>query len=148
MADRDLGVPSALSTALRALAERVSPTRLDRLWIFPPLARGRTESGVIAGSCFAEGERRLLVTLAYRAEETGKGVSFTPVFQEEGEAPEDRLPRIMDGVVRRSPEAQSAPRSVSIAGSHEAFAGLMEEVGPPLDAHGSTGASDLTEQRS
>jgi hypothetical protein len=145
MTERDAGVPGALGEALRELSERVPPSRLDRLWLFPPLARGRSESGVIAASCFVEGDRRLLVTLAYRAEETGSGVSFKPVFQEEGEAPEDRLPRIMDGVVRRSEEAREPPRAVSIAGDPGAFAGLIEELAAPAGLRGAAGTQSSRE---
>jgi hypothetical protein len=128
MTERDVGVPGALAEAVRQLGERVPPSSLDRLWLFPPLTRGRSESGVVAGSCFAEGNRRLLVTLSYRADETGTGVSFRPVFQEEGEAPEDRLPKIMDGVVQRAEEAREPPRAVHIGGDAEAFAGLVAEL--------------------
>jgi len=131
MTEREIGVPGALAEALRQLGEKISPSRLDRLWLFSPLCRGRSERGVIAASCYVDGDRRLVVTLAYRAEETGAGVSFSPVFQEEGEAPEDRLPRIMDGVVRRSVEAQGPPRMVSIAGDSEALVSLIEELATP-----------------
>jgi hypothetical protein len=134
MTERELGVPGALAEALRQLGEWISPSRLDRLWLFPPLSRGRSESGVIAGSCFVHEDRRLLITLAYRAEETGSGVTFTPVFQEEGEAPDDRLPRIMEGVVKRSEEARQPPRMVSIAGNPEAFTNLLEELAAPAGA--------------
>jgi hypothetical protein len=128
MTDRDAGVPGALSQAVRELGERIPPSQLDRLWLFPPRTRGRSESGVVAGSCYVEGDRRLLVTLAYRAEESGTGVSFRPVFQEEGEAPEDRLPKIMDGVVQRSEEAREPARMVWIAGDPAAFADLIAEL--------------------
>lgn len=130
MTERDIGVPGALSQALGRLAERVAPASMDRVWIFPPLTQGRAERGLVAAGCFVEGGRRLLVTLAYRAEETGEGITFRPHFQEEGEAPEDRLPRIMEGVVKRSAQGLDAPRSVSIRGEPSAFQALMEELTP------------------
>lgn len=130
MSQRDVGVPGALAAALRTLGDRIPPERLDRIWIFPPLARGRTESGLVAASCLGDEDRRTLVTVAYRAEETGKGVTFVPSFQEEGEAPEDRLPRVMAGVALRSEDARGAPRMVPIDGRADAFEALIEEVGP------------------
>lgn len=131
MSEHDPGVPGALARALRRLAEdHVPPERLDRLWIFPPIRKGRRENGVLAAGCFAEDERRLLVTLAYRAEETGKGVTFEHAFQEEGEAPVDRLAGIIEGVVQRFGEAPGDPRSVALDGDPEVFRALLEELDP------------------
>ena len=142
MAKNDPGVPEALPRALRHLAEDLGPRALDRLWIFPPHRKGRRESGLIAAGCFrreagegsegddADQERRRLVTLAYRAEETGKGVTFEPVVQEEGEAPDDRLPRVIEGVVQRSGEEYGEPRPVSLGGDPETLEALLEELEP------------------
>jgi hypothetical protein len=142
MANSDPGVPEALPRALRHLAEHLGPRSLDRLWIFPPLRKGRRESGLIAAGCFnreagqdGEGEeagkeRRRLVTLAYRAEETGKGVTFEPIVQEEGEAPDDRLPRVIEGVVQRSGEEHGEPRPVPLGGDPQALEALLEELEP------------------
>ena len=130
MEERNVGVPGAVAEALRRLGQRVPPEQLDRLWIFPPLADGRSESGVVAAGCFARADRRVLVTLSYRAEETGEGVSFHPTFQEEGEAPKDRLPRVIAGVVERSGAEYGSPSSASLAGDPEALETLIEEWMP------------------
>jgi len=128
MTERNIGVGGALSEALRRLGAQVAPEQIDTLWVFPPRLRGRTESGVIAAGCFLEGDRRLLVTLAYQAEETGKGIAFSSSFHEEGEAPEDRLPQVIDGVVRRSAEEGGAPRPVPLQGDPALFQALIEEL--------------------
>jgi len=130
--EKDPGVPGALPMALLHLEEHVPAPRIDRLWIFPPLARGRRESGLIAASCYAELDRRLLVTLAYLAEETGKGITFTPVLQEEGDAPEDRIPRVIAGVVRRSGGSPGEPRCVRIGGDPEALRAWVETDLPAM----------------
>jgi len=130
MTEQDPGVPEALPRAVRCLADHVSPESVDRLWIFPALKKGRRENGVLAAGCFTGGERRLLVTVAYRAEETGKGVTFEHVFQEEGEAPEDRLPRVMEGVVQRFGEAPGSPRPVLVGGDPKTLEALLEELDP------------------
>jgi hypothetical protein len=111
---------------------RVEPSRLDRLWLFPPLVRGRSERGVVAASCFVEDERRLLVTLAYQAQETGVGMSFHPVFQEEGEAPDARLPGVMEGVVQRFDGGPGPPRVVRLGGEPARLHALLEDLAPSL----------------
>lgn len=135
MTEDDPGVPDAVARALRALESQVGAPRLDRLWIFPPLRNGRRETGVVAAGCYTESPRHLLVTLAYRSEETGKGVAFESTFQEEGEAPADRLPRIMEGVVRRLDGGAGNPRSARVDGDPDAFREIVQE----LDPHFGTG---------
>lgn len=133
MTDADPGVPGALARALRTLAERTGTGTLDRVWLFPPMRKGRRESGLVAAGCFLSppaGERRLVVTLAYRAEESGKGIAFDHAFQEEGEAPDDRLPRVIEGVVQRSEEALGEPRPVPLGGDAEAFEALVADLEP------------------
>lgn len=134
MSERDPGVPGALPAALRRLSDRVTPEGIDRLWIFPPIRKGRRESGLLAAGCFTDGERRLLVTLAYRAEESGKGIAFEPLFQEEGEAPDDRLPRVIEGVIQRSGEEPGDPRSVALGGDPEALNELLAELDSGFEA--------------
>jgi hypothetical protein len=130
MSERDPGVPGAMGEALRRLADRIPPERMDRLWLFPPIRKGRRESGLLAAGCLTESDRRLLVTLAYRAEETGKGIAFHASFQEEGEAPEDRLPRVIEGVIQRSGEQPGEPRAVTLGGDPAALEALLSEIDP------------------
>ncbi len=129
MAATDPGVPEALPRAVKALAEAVDPARLETLWLFPPLRNGRKETGVLAAGCrVPEAGRQVLVTVAYRAEETGKGVEFDTAIHEEGEAPGDRLPRIMSGVVRRMDGAGGDPRRFDLDGDVDRFQDLLHEL--------------------
>jgi hypothetical protein len=132
--DRDPGVPEAEGRALAELLQHVPAPRVDGLWRFPPLRKGRRESGLLAASVLPETDpeapRRILVTLAWRAEETGRGVNFETAFLEEGEAPPDRLPRVMAGVVRRMDEAAGEPRYLSVGGDPEPLRDLMRELEP------------------
>jgi hypothetical protein len=124
------------------LVDRLGAERIDRLWIFPPLIRGRREWGLVAASVFpdgaaaegagAEDARRGLHTAPYTAERTGQGLVVTNELLEQGELPSDRLPRVMSGVVHRSPEELGEPREVKIEGSIEAVAALMAEFDPAL----------------
>ncbi len=74
-------------------------------------------------------DRRILVTLSYRAEETGKGIHFESRFEEEGEAPADRLPRVMAGVVRRAQTGSGEPVSVQGSGEPLRLSEALREVG-------------------
>jgi hypothetical protein len=114
--------------AVRRVRERLGAEVIDRLWIFPPMKRGRQEWGVIAASCLVEdGDRRALYTLRYSAEVTGSGTEFESELTPEGEAPPDRLPRVMEGVVRRSEDQLGNPRVVEIGGQAEVFNQVLEE---------------------
>ncbi len=124
----DPGVPEALPRMLIRLRDRLSIDALDRLWIFPPVRKGRREQGLIAVSTFQDGEeRRGMITVAYQAQHTGKGVTVEPSFTREGEAPPDCFPGVMRGVVRRGGEEKGEPREVEIDGTAERFEELMEE---------------------
>ncbi len=128
MRHEDPGVPGALTDAVRRLADQVGVETLDRLWLFPPIRKGRREQGLVAAGCFREGDRRAVITLAYRAEETGKGIAFESRVQEEGEAPSSLLPRIMAGVVERAGEPYGEPRTVDLEGDPERFETLMAQA--------------------
>ena len=123
------GVPEALPRLLIRVRERLGADAVDRLWIFPPVRRGRREQGLVAVSTFLDGEdRRVIITAAYTAEQTGGGVTFEASFTQEGEAPPERFPSVMAGVVRRSGEGLGEAREVEILGSAEKFEQLLEEV--------------------
>jgi hypothetical protein len=129
----DPGVPEALPRSLVHARDRLGVEGIDRLWIFPPIRRGRRERGLVALSLYLEGEaRRRLLTLAYLGERTGKGLTLEHAFHEEGEAPPELLPRVMAGVVRRAGEAYGEPREVEIEGSAERFGALVDEFDPAL----------------
>ncbi len=130
--DAGPGVPEALPRTLQAVGERLGPTALDRLWVFPPLVRARREWGLVAAGCFESRDLRRLVTASYSAERTGKGLFLDVRLLDEGLAPPDRLPRVMAGVVRRTPEPVGHPRVVEIGGEPEAFESLLAGFGPDL----------------
>lgn len=129
----DPGVPEALPRTLLATRSRFPAEGMDHLWIFPPIRRGRRERGLVAVSLAADGEeRRRLVTVAYSSERTGAGLTLEHVFHEEGEAPPDFLPRVMEGVVRRAGESYGEPRAIDVGGDPGVFAALLEEFDPAL----------------
>ena len=129
----DPGVPEALPRTLVLARGRLGAERVDRLWIFPPIRRGRRERGLVAASLFREGdERRRIVTVTWAAERNGRTLTVDQAFHDEGDAPPDFLPRVMEGVVRRAGEGYGDPREVEIGGDPERFAALVDEFDPEL----------------
>lgn len=119
------GVPEAIARAVSAAGERLGPSSIDKLWLFPPLVRGRREQGLVVAGCFAGRGSRRLVTVRYSAQRTGKGLYFDARFVDEGVAPPERFPAMMEGVAERSPEPLGSPRVVEVGGEAEAFASLL-----------------------
>ena len=124
---RDPGVPEALPRVLIRVRDHFGSELIDRLWLFPPVRRGRREQGLVAVSTFLEGQqRRAMVTVAYTAEHSGAGVSIETWFTQEGEALPERFPAVMLGVVNRTKETPGEAREVEISGSGQRFEELME----------------------
>ena len=132
MDGKDPGVPEAIPRTLQMMARRLGESEIDRLWGFPPLIVGRKERGLVAASCFAEDGSRRLYTAPYSAERTGTSLSVVNGIAEEGQAPPDRLPRVMQGVVRRSEIDLGEPRQVEIAGDPEKLRALLDEFDADL----------------
>ena len=128
-AEADPGVPEAIPRTLIRIRDVLGAASIDRLWIFPPVRRGRREQGLVAVSTFVDDveDRRSMVTVPYVAEHTGQGVSVAPTFTREGEAPPDRFPGVIEGVVRRSGDELGEPREIDIDGSAARFEELLEE---------------------
>jgi len=113
------------------VADRLGVGALDRLWLFPPLRRGRREWGLVVVSAFHEdGDRRRMHTVRYVAERTGEGLAYEPEMAEEGILPPDRFTRVLAGVARRSEEGLGEPDPVEIAGDPERLEGLLQELDP------------------
>lgn len=113
------GVPEAIPRTLQGVLDRLGAETVDRAWVFPPRIKGRRESGLVVVSRFAADgatERRDLFTASYAAERTGKGLTVEWGLSEEGTAPPDRLPPVMEGVVRRAGDDEEQPREVELAG--------------------------------
>ena len=128
----DPGVPEAIPRTLQMMARCLGESEIDRLWVFPPLILGRKERGLVAASCFAQDGSRRLYTASYSAERTGAGLSVVNGITEEGRAPPDRLPRVMQGVARRSEIDLGEPRVVEIDGDPTKLKALLDEFDAEL----------------
>lgn len=128
--DAGPGVPEAIPRTLQGAVARLGARSVDRVWVFAPRIKGRKESGLLVISRFAgegAGERRDLFTASYAAERTGKGLTVEWGLSEEGTAPPDRLPPVMEGVVKRSGGEGAAPREVEVRGDLDRLAEWFEE---------------------
>lgn len=124
------GVPEAIPRTLQGAMERLGAETVDRVWVFPPRIKGRRESGLVVVSRFPPDgatERRDLFTASYAAERTGKGLTVEWGLSEEGTAPPDRLPPVMEGVVRRAGGDEDEPREVGLGGDLERIEELFGE---------------------
>jgi len=134
-ASADSPVPDAVGRVLQGIRDQLGAELVDRVWIFPPLVRGRKEWGLVALSGFTDDPlQRTLYSARYSAELTGTGPSLEFGITAEGEAPPDRLPRVMDGVARRSDLQLGEAREVEIGGDPEKFHSLVLEQGCVDDA--------------
>ena len=126
------GVPEAIPRTLQMMARTLGELEIDRLWVFPPLVNKRKERGLVAVSCFTESGKRILYTAQYSAERSGTALNVDSEVIEQGRAPDDRLSRVIAGVVRRSEIDLGKPRMVKIAGNPEKFQELLNEFDPSL----------------
>jgi hypothetical protein len=123
-------VPEAVGRTLQVVMDRIGVEKVDRVWIFPPLVRGRKEWGLVAVSGLSEdSSQRVLYTARYSAELMGTGSAFQSEVTLEGTAPPDRLPRVMEGVVRRSDLPLGDPKEVEILGDPVRFRALVQSYG-------------------
>ncbi len=122
------GVPEGLATTLALVRRRLGAESIDRLWIFPPLTRGRRERGLVAISCLAEAGRRRLLTAAYRARRRGGELGVEPELIEQGLAPADSLARVVAGVARRELLRLGEPREIVVGGDAAALDRLTAEL--------------------
>lgn len=131
MRESDPGVPEALPRTVRLLVERLGAVDIDRLWIFPPLRRGRKEWGLVVASAFdGDEERRRMHTARYVSERTGEGLTYEPELTEEGTLPPERFSRVLAGVARRSEADLGDPRAVDVEGDVERIRSLLDELDP------------------
>lgn len=129
-ASGDSPVPDAVGRVLQAIRDRLGEDRIDQIWIFPALIQGRREWGLVAvSSLTGDPGRRALLTARYAAELTGTGGKLEFQVHVEGEAPPDLLPRVMDGVVRRSGLRLGDPRQVDVRGDRGRLGELVREYG-------------------
>jgi hypothetical protein len=132
----DASVSESVGRTLQLILERLGAEKVDRIWIFPPLVKGRREFGLVAVSGLTdEPTQRALYTARYSSELTGTGRTFESEVSLEGSAPPDRLPRVMDGVIRRSDLQLGDAKEIAIQGDAQRLQELVKSYGwePPKE---------------
>ena len=118
-----------MAAALAAVADRVPPSTVDAVWLFPPRQLGARESGLAVLSVYAGGGAegpRTIYTLHYVLEPPAPKAKpvRTDELAEQGSVPRDRVDRIIEGVLRRLQEPES-PDVREVEGDEGRWAALL-----------------------
>lgn len=128
-----------LAAALAEASRTLPPERIDRVWTFPPLVVRERESGlavlaVVPEDGGAEG-RRQVFTLRYEAVVEKGRVRRTDALEEQALVPQERLERVIDGVLRRLDAAAESPVHHAVGGDPARWVELLSGGGSdPLDS--------------
>lgn len=91
----------------QALAESVSPSDVEEIWLFAPVRGDGREWGTAVISCRAEDDRRRIFTASYvlvvRGRDRGQGKVSV---EEVGQSPETVLHEVIAGVQERAGETE------------------------------------------
>lgn len=124
------GLPDApLFALLRTLAREISPSRIDRVWIFPPRRIEVGETAVVVVAAFPEvdTDRRRVFAANYTALDDVD--EHRLAVDEYGTAPTERVGRLVEEVVERIREGPTgAPRSFRIGGDERRWDETMHEL--------------------
>jgi hypothetical protein len=105
---------------LEALQADPGESAVDVLWIFPPPPGRNPPGGVLVAAAFGDDAGRRRVFTAHHTRRAEPGVQPRVVAQvsEHGSAPEDRVDRLIEGVLRRLDEdpAATVPHVVRLGG--------------------------------
>jgi hypothetical protein len=126
---------------LRELPSRVPVERIERVWLFAPREIGAKESGLVVLSLLPDADRpegqRQVVTWRYEAERVRGRVRREDAVGEEGWAPAEWIPRLIDGVLARLGDESENPIEEAIDGSGERWNALLAGLGiAPVDSAG------------
>jgi hypothetical protein len=118
---------------LRELPGRVPVERIERIWVFGVRQVGERESGLIVLSLLPPPERaedqRQVVTWRYEAERVRGRLQRSDAVAEEGWAPAERIPRLIEGVLARLRDETENPVTETIGGSERRWTALLQSLG-------------------
>lgn len=120
---------ASLPVLMEALAPRVEPTSIDELYVFPTRRVQGVESTVFVFSLHDEEDRRRVITAEMRATRNKRGEpAIETKLNEHAIAPAERIPRVIEGVLKRLSEdfAATPPSHARIERSLERWAALIE----------------------
>lgn len=121
------------TASLAALAERLATqidvTTIDQFWLFPMRRVAGVESTVFVLSIQEVEDRRRVITAHVRATRNKRGEPAIDMkLDEQALAPAERIPRIIEGVLRRLSDdfASTPPSTAHIDGSRDRWLALVD----------------------
>ncbi len=122
-----------LQRLLAELPASFPPESIDHIWIFAPREISGKESGLVVLSLtFPDAERaslRRLVTWRYEAVRERGQVRRTDEVAEQGSAPAERIPRLIEGVLARMGDAAESPITEAVAGDPGRWSAMLDSLG-------------------
>ena len=147
---------ASLPALLEGLEARIDVTTVDELYLFPTRRVQGVESTVFVFSIHDHEDRRRVVTAHLRATRNKRGEpAIDAKLDEHATAPAERLPRVIEGVLKRLSEdfAATPPSHCRISGRMDRWRQLIDVLmsipkGAPLpeellDANGTSQANGL-----
>lgn len=122
---------ASLPALLEGLAPRLEVGTIDELYLFPTRRVQGVESTVFVFSVHDAEDRRRVITAHLRATRNKRGEpSIDTKLDEHATTPAERIPRVIDGVLKRLSEdfAATPPSHCRIDGSAGRWQALIEEL--------------------
>jgi hypothetical protein len=122
---------ASLAALVERLATQIDVTTVDQLWLFPMRRVAGVESTVFVLSIQELEDRRRVITAHVRATRNKRGEPAIDMkLDEQALAPADRIPRIIEGVLRRLSDdfASTPPSTAHIAGSMDRWVALVDAL--------------------
>ena len=105
---------ASMASLLERIREQVDVTTVDELFLFPMRKVSGVESTVFVLSLHEADDTRRVLTAHVRATRNKRGEpAIETKFDDQGTIPADRIPRVIDGVLRRLKEDFATPPSTA-----------------------------------
>jgi hypothetical protein len=120
---------ASLPALLEGLEQRINVTTIDELYVFPTRRVQGVESTVFVFSIQDHEDRRRVVTAHLRATRNKRGEpAIDTKLDEHATAPAERLPRVIEGVLKRLSEdfASTPPSHCTIDGNSGRWRQLID----------------------
>lgn len=122
---------ASLPALLEGLGPRVGVATIDELYVFPTRRVQGVESTVFVFSVHDAEDRRRVITAHLRATRNKRGEpSIDTKLDEHATTPAERIPRVIEGVLKRLSEdfAATPPSHARIEGSPERWRSLIDQL--------------------
>ena len=119
---------ASMPALMENLGGQVDVATIDELWVFPTQRSAGVESTVFVLSFMEENDMRRVMTAHFRATRNKRGEpTVESKLNEHAIAEAERIPRVIDGVLKRMDDFAAAPPSYArIDCSQERWAAVIE----------------------